>query len=121
MSKKIKWIDAPEDCDYLAACSYLRLTHRITEVKEIIANLRRAEMDEFKVKDIFRASELPMLDKENAHVKKEADKIEEGKGIAPILLYRDTGMGRLVVLDGYHRLCAVYLLDTDALIPCKIV
>jgi hypothetical protein len=25
-----------------------------------------------------------------------------------------------VVADGYHRLCAVYSFDEDAVIPCKI-
>jgi hypothetical protein len=26
----------------------------------------------------------------------------------------------IIVADGYDRLCAVYSLDEDALIPCKI-
>lgn len=29
--------------------------------------------------------------------------------------------GTLVNADGYHRLCAVYKFDEDAIIPCKIV
>jgi len=29
--------------------------------------------------------------------------------------------GRVIVADGYHRLCAVYSYDEDAVIPCKIV
>jgi hypothetical protein len=27
----------------------------------------------------------------------------------------------LIIADGYHRLCAVYKFDEDAVIPCKIV
>jgi hypothetical protein len=27
----------------------------------------------------------------------------------------------VVVADGYHRLCAVYQVDEDAWVPCKIV
>jgi len=27
----------------------------------------------------------------------------------------------VIVADGYHRLCAVYQIDEDAWIPCKIV
>jgi len=38
-----------------------------------------------------------------------------------ILLVRDKARGRVVIADGYHRLCAVYTFDEDALIPCKIV
>jgi hypothetical protein len=34
---------------------------------------------------------------------------------------RNKRIGRVVIADGYHRLCAVYKSDEDALIPCKIV
>jgi len=27
----------------------------------------------------------------------------------------------VIIADGYHRMCAVYSFDEDALIPCKIV
>jgi hypothetical protein len=27
----------------------------------------------------------------------------------------------VIIADGYHRLCAVYSIDEDAVIPCKIV
>jgi hypothetical protein len=27
----------------------------------------------------------------------------------------------VIIADGYHRMCAVYAVDEDALIPCKIV
>jgi hypothetical protein len=33
---------------------------------------------------------------------------------------RDTAAGRVVIADGYHRLCAVCSFDADAAIPCKI-
>jgi hypothetical protein len=35
--------------------------------------------------------------------------------------FRDQRNGKLVIADGYHRLCAVYTFDEDAIIPCKIV
>jgi hypothetical protein len=28
--------------------------------------------------------------------------------------------GKVIIADGYHRLCAVYSYDEDAVIPCKI-
>jgi hypothetical protein len=34
---------------------------------------------------------------------------------------RDTLGGKVIIADGYHRVCAVYRLDEDAIIPCKIV
>jgi disulfide oxidoreductase YuzD len=52
----------------------------------------------------------------------EADiaKIMKEEKLSPLLLYRDQARGRLIIADGYHRLCAVYKLDEDAIIPCKI-
>lgn len=40
--------------------------------------------------------------------------------LSPLLLCRDPGHGKLVIADGYHRLCAVYSVDEDAMIPCQI-
>ncbi|OXC78557.1 hypothetical protein BSU04_11230 [Caballeronia sordidicola] len=37
------------------------------------------------------------------------------------MLFRDTNHAKLIIADGYHRLCAVYTFDEDAMIPCKIV
>jgi hypothetical protein len=78
-------------------------------------------MSEFKSKDIFRAASLPLLAVSNSHVKKDQLKIEARQKISPLLLVRDSAHGRVVIADGYHRLCAVYSFDEDALIPCKIV
>jgi hypothetical protein len=48
-------------------------------------------------------------------------KIRAGRKLSPLLLVRDTRNGKVVIADGYHRLCAVYGFAEDALIPCKIV
>ncbi len=54
------------------------------------------------------------------HTWKGTSKIQSGTALSPLLLVRQEGQ-RTVVADGYHRLCAVYRLDEDASIPCKIV
>ena len=43
-----------------------------------------------------------------------------GGGMSPLLLVRDSANGRLIIADGYHRMCAVYSFDEDAVVPCKI-
>jgi len=78
-------------------------------------------MTQFKAKDIFRASSLQLLPLSNSHVKKDEKKILAGEHLSPILLVRDRSTGRVVIADGYHRMCAVYAFDEDASIPCKIV
>jgi hypothetical protein len=54
-------------------------------------------------------------------VKQDEKRILARRELSPILLVRDGRRGRLIIADGYHRLCAVYAFDEDAVIPCKIV
>lgn len=117
---QIHWLDLPEDHDYPAAASYLTLLMPPEAVQAAVLALRAAPMASFKAKDIFRASGLSLLGVSNSHVDKDRRKVQAGKFLSPLLLLRDPAHGRVVVADGYHRLCAVYSLDEDALIPCKI-
>lgn len=121
MSKinKIKWLDTPEEHDYPAAESYLSLFFDKADVNHIISVLKHNDVVEFKAKDIFRASELSLLGVSNSHVLKNILKIKSKEKLSPILLVRSNG--KLIVADGYHRLCAVYSFDEDAFVPCKIV
>lgn len=116
----IQWLPEVEEHDYPAAASYLSLIHPEAASAALVAALRAAAQSQFKAKDIFRASGLSLLGVSNSHVDKDRKKIEAGKPLSPLLLVRDTANGKVVVADGYHRLCAVYGYDEDALIPCKI-
>jgi disulfide oxidoreductase YuzD len=118
---KIKWCDKPQTHDYAAAASYLSLTMDQPAAQAAAGELENAEMTAFAAKDIFRASGLSLLGVSNSHVEKDRDKIIRKEKLSPLLLYRDTANGKLVIADGYHRLCAVYKFDEDAMIPCKIV
>jgi len=118
---EIQWLEQPEDHNYPAAESYLTLIYSEKDLTKFISELRNAEITSFKAKDIFRASELSLLGVSNGHIKKNVKKIKEGKALSPILLVRDTKNGRVIIADGYHRLCTVYRIDEDAVIPCKIV
>jgi hypothetical protein len=118
---QIKWSAKPEAHNYPAARSYLSLLHDAATVAGIVSRLQRAPVAEFKAKDIFRASGLSLLGVSNAHIKRDKKKIKSGQPLSPLLLVRDEANGKVVIADGYHRLCAVYAYDEDALIPCKIV
>jgi hypothetical protein len=118
---EIKWLDAPEDHDYPAAASYLTLIYGDQEVKRSVTRLRKSPIVTFKAKDIFRASGLSLLGISNSHVEKDRKKILAGKRLSPILLVRDKRDTKLIIADGYHRMCSVYSFDEDALIPCKII
>ena len=117
---KIKWLSEPEAHDYPAARSYLSLIYDEKTAARLVKKLRRAAVSEFKAKDIFRASGLSLLGVSNSHVKADQQKIESGRGVSPLLLVRNSLIGKVFIADGYHRLCAVYSFDEDAVIPCKI-
>jgi hypothetical protein len=123
MAKKIeiKWLAEPEVKDYPAAASYLDLLYDAATVKTLVKKLKKAPISEFKAKDVFRASELSLLGVSNSHVDKDRKKIIEGEELSPILLTRDLKNGKVIIVDGYHRMCAVYSFSEDAYIPCKIV
>ncbi len=118
---KINWLSEPEKHDYPAAFSYLSLIFDEVKAKQFANQLNKAPVKQYKAKDIFRASSLSLLGISNGHVKKDIKKIQNKISLSPLLLVRNTNNGKVIIADGYHRLCAVYTLDEDALIPCKIV
>ena len=117
----IQWLSDVEEHNYPAAESYLSIIYTEAKVAEMIVKLRSAPVVQFKAKDIFRASRLPLMGVSNLHVEKDRDKISKGRGLSPLLLLRDTQNGKVVIADGYHRLCAIYEFNEDALIHCKII
>ena len=123
MAKKteINWLGEPEAHNYPAALSYLSLIYDEKTAIRYVDSLKRAVISEFKAKDIFRASDLSLLGISNTQVKKNQQKIQSGNQLSPILLVRDSVNGKVIVADGYHRLCAIYTYDEDAVIPCKII
>ena len=117
----INWLPEPEDKNYPAAFSYLCLTWMDAPANHLVEQLIAAPITWFKAKDIFRASGMSLLGVSNSHVEKDRKKIEAGKALSPILMVRDTANGKVIIADGYHRLCAVYSTSEDESIPCKIV
>jgi len=118
---EIKWLSAPEDHNYPAAESYLNLIYDSQTAASLSQKLKQAPISSFKAKDIFRASDLSLLGVSNLHVEKNRKKIMAGHSLSPLLRVRDKANGKVVIADGYHRMCSVYGFDEDTVIPCKIV
>lgn len=118
---EIKWLQRIEEHDYPAAESYLLIIYEPEKVNKLSKKLKKSPIVEFKAKDIFRASGLSLLGVSNSHVEKDRNKILNGKALSPLLLVRDERNGKVIIADGYHRLCAIYGFNEDALIQCKIV
>jgi hypothetical protein len=118
---EIKWSPEPEDHDYPAAGLYLSLLYEEQTAAKYVEQLRKAPMSKFKAKDIFRASGLSLLGISNSHMEHDRKKVLAGQSLSPLLLVRSTSNQKVIVADGYHRMCAVYSFSEDAVIPCKIV
>ena len=117
----ITWLSQPEKHDYPAAQSFLSLLYRKPQARTYVRQLRETPVSEYQAKDIFRASGLSLLGLSNSHVERDRHKITSWQAVSPLLLIRDPVHGKVLIADGYHRLCAVYSYDEDAIIPCKIV
>ena len=118
--RKPNWLDIPPDANYAAAASYLSLSFPPKRAKSAVKELKRGSVVQYQAKDIFRASSLSLLGVSDKHVERDLKKIRAGKPLSPLLLVRVPELAKVVVGDGYHRLCAVYLINEDAVVPCKI-
>ena len=117
---KVTWEKEAAADDYRAAATYLRLLFDDRTTKKIVAQLRKAPTIEFQAKDILRASQTHLLDRDDGKVHETLKDIKKGKAISPVLLVRGHG-GKgvtLTIADGYHRICAVWHWDDKAPIAC---
>lgn len=113
------WLKEPETHDFPAAFDYLDLLYDHKKCNLFVSKLKKAPTIHKKAKDLFRASSLPMLPKDNYHVDENFKKIKAKKKLSPILLVK-TENG-LIIADGYHRLCCSYLISEDLEVPCRLV
>ena len=123
MSKpKLVWKKKPDPEDYEAARNFLSLLASGAKCAKLIRVLEKADSIERAAKDLLRASQLPLLSREDPHVDDDLQKIHKGKPLAPVLLVRgDLHGSPLIVADGYHRICAICFYDENAPIACRMV
>ena len=117
---KIKWLKAPQKHDYPAARAYLQLILQPREAKKVVG-----QIEGLKDRGICREGHSSCRQCTSVavgqDVKSDLQLINDKKALSPVLLYRDPALRKLIVVDGYHRLCAVYSFDEQAMIPCHIV
>ncbi|MDR2269551.1 MAG: hypothetical protein LBF27_01490 [Sphingobacterium sp.] len=117
--QEVFWLKAPQEHDFPAAYDYLELLFSPEESNVFVSKLRKAVTVKKKSKDILRASGLILLPATNRHVKENLRKIKKGEKLSPILLVRING--KLIIADGYHRLCSSYYFTEDLEVPCRLV
>ena len=119
----VTWSHKPAGKDFDAAHSYLTLVYPNAQARRLVQALRRARPVSFAAKDLLRASRLPLLPRDEAHVAADLKRIHKGKSLAPVLLVQGDSSRTiaLIVADGYHRICAICYFDEDAPVVCRLV
>ena len=119
-SKGKIWEASASSEDYAAAQKYLALLFTPQQSQRLVTLLRDAPTIEYPAKDLLRASQTHLLDKDNTEVAEDLKKIKKGKKLSPVLLVRgDGGRGvTLMIADGYHRICASWHWDEKCPVAC---
>ena len=120
--QQLIWKRKPEAEDYAGALNFLSLICPDIQCKKLVRALRKAKTIERAAKDLLRAANLPLLERDEPQVDDDLKKINKGKPLAPVLLVRGnmTEGAPLIVADGYHRICAICYYDENAPIPCRM-
>jgi hypothetical protein len=121
--EQIVWKTKYEAEDYDGALNFLSLIFPGAKSAKLMRALRKTNIIERAAKDLLRASNLPLLPRDEPHVDDDLKRIHKGKSLVPVLLVRgDMAKGvPLIVADGYHRICAICYYDESAPIPCRMV
>lgn len=115
-----KWLDKPVDKDYLSANDYLELLYGKKNARKWSKALKDAPMTSYLARDLLRASATPISEVQAFDWIKQEKEIASGTPLSPILLIRQENGQPLIIADGFHRLCAVFSVDQDTSVPCKI-
>jgi hypothetical protein len=101
--------------DYRAANEYLTLIFSEAQARSLVRKLRAAPTTKRQAKDLLRASQTQLLEKESPHVENDLKKIKKGKKLSPVLLIRGDGNRgvTLTIADGHHRICASWYWNED--------
>jgi hypothetical protein len=83
--EQIVWKKKAEAEDYAGARSFLSLIFSDAKAKKLLAALHKAKNIEYAAKDLLRASNLPLLPRDEPHVDEDLKRIHKSKPLAPLL------------------------------------
>jgi hypothetical protein len=116
----IQWLDDAPESDYQAAAHYLALVEGPKNIGQAIAEMKAAGIVEYKATDLLRAAQLMVPKADDRPTRDQIKCIEKGEAVSPVLLLRVAALRKVIVADGFHRICAAYRLDPDVVLHCKL-
>lgn len=119
-SSSVHWLDDAADSDYASAAQYLALIESPKAIEKALAEWKAAAVVPYKAVDLLRAAQLIIPKKDERPTREQIKKITQGDAISPVLLLRVAALKKVIVADGFHRICAAYRLDPDVEVQCKL-
>jgi hypothetical protein len=110
----LRWKQDVAEHDYTAAADYLTIRFGESQVKRVVAELRKLPVITRRANDIMRATRRDALPLSDPGVIKDLKKVLAGDKLSPILV------AEADIADGYHRLSLAYALDPYAQVPLKL-
>lgn len=120
-TRHVQWLDDANEGDYTAAAHYLSLLDLPKNVDKAVAEMRAASIAEFKATDLLRAAQLAVPKSDDRPTREQIKKIKNGDAISPVLLMRAGALKKVIIADGFHRVCAAFRIDPDVVLHCKLV
>ena len=116
----ITWQDDANPDDYEAAGHYLALVDNQKNIDKTLADLKAGTIVEYKATDLLRAAQLIVPKADDRPTREQIKKIKHGEPVSPVLLVRVPALRKVIVADGFHRICAAYRIDPDVVLHCKL-
>ena len=116
----ITWQDDAPPSDYEAAGHYLSLVDVQKNIDKALADLKAGAIVEYKATDLLRAAQLAVPKADDRPTREQIKKIKRGEPVSPVLLVRVPALKKVIMADGFHRVCAAYRIDPDVVLHCKL-
>jgi hypothetical protein len=116
----ITWQDDAPPSDYEAAGHYLTLVDVQKNIDKALGDLKAGTIVEYKATDLLRAAQLVVPKADDRPTREQIKKIKRGEPVSPVLLVRVPALKKVIVADGFHRICAAYRIDPDVVLHCKL-
>ena len=116
----ITWLDDANPSDYEAAAHYLALVDAQKNIDKTMTDLKAGAIVEYKATDLLRAAQLTVPKADDRPTREQIKKIGRGEPVSPVLIVRVPALKKVIVADGFHRICAAYRIDPDVMLHCKL-
>jgi hypothetical protein len=116
----ITWQDDAPPSDYEAAGHYLALVDVQKNIDKALADLKAGAIVEYKATDLLRAAQLAVPKADDRPTREQIKRIKRGEPVSPVLLVRVSALKKVIVADGFHRICAAYRIDPDVVLHCRL-